>query len=742
MTRQRLLRGGLLALAVLLAAATVGIVILDREITRRFELRSWIAPAHIYARPLELYEGATLEPDELEQHLRQLGYRKVGDVAEAGTYSRYENVFELVSRPFHFLDAQQYPEHAFVHLGHGRVAALLDHDAHSPLPILRLDPLRLGRIYPGEIEDRILLDPAEIPPTLIAALLQIEDANFHSHHGLDLRSIARAALVNLRQKEVRQGGSTLTQQLVKNLMRDRRRTLLRKLPEAIMAVLLELRYSKEEILTTYVNEIYLGQDGDRAIHGFGLASQFYFGRPLSGLELHQLALLVGMIRGPSLYDPHRNPERARERRDFVLYMLTQGQMADLGDALDAREQPLDLAATPVRGATRYPAFMALVRSQLGRHYDREVLSSNGLEVFTTLDPAIQARSERLLERRLVQFESRVGDSLEGAVVICSVADAEILAVVGSRRAQYDGFNRALNAQRNIGSLIKPVVYLAALETKRYALTSRVQDLPLTVNLGGGRSWTPGNFDGAFYGEMPLMRALGDSRNLAAVRVGLDVGVPAVVRKLRELGLRREAPPYESVLLGGVGLSPLEVAQLYSTLANGGFHSPLKALHSVRTAEGEALSRYPPRLTQVADPAAVHQLNAALVMAMHYGTGRSARAILPDWLEVAGKTGSTNELRDSWFAGFSGNRLGVVWIGRDDNSPVGLSGGSGALQLWADLFATVAVTSYGPPTPEGWTQVWLDYYSGLLTRLGCGSAVATPVPVNAKIGWLPGCGPGR
>ncbi|MBD3237041.1 MAG: penicillin-binding protein 1B [Candidatus Eisenbacteria bacterium] len=741
--RRRLGRTALLSLlAIVLVAPAVEIARLDRQIQRLFELRNWTAPTHVYARPLELYEDAAITADELELHLRQLGYEEVAEVGESGTYSRWKGEIELVSRPFLFSDGPQPAQHAYLHLTEGRVTTLLDDDARTPLPILRLDPLRLGRIQPGELEDRILLDPNEIPPLLTTALLEVEDAGFYDHPGVDLRAILRAATVNLRERELRQGGSTLTQQLVKNLLRDRRRTFPRKLREAIAALLLERRYEKEQILVTYINEVYLGQDGERAIHGFGLASRFYFGRPLDRLELHEIALLVGLVRGPSLYDPRAHPQQARQRRNAVLADLVRGERIDLDEAVEAQERPLELADHAPREALRYPAFMKLVRRQLGRQYTPERLARGSLEVFTTLDPLVQNRAERILAHRLHQFERTRGDTLEGALVVCSVADAKILALVGGRVAQFAGFNRALDARRNVGSLIKPIVYLTALESGDYTLTSRVVDRPLTVRLAGGRHWTPGNYDGAYHGEMPLMRALGDSRNLAAVRVGLDVGVARVAEKLRALGLTREVPAYESLLLGGVSLSPLEVAQVYSSLASGGFHAPLGVLHAVRVSGSAPLSRYPPRLTQVARHAAVFQINAALVMAMHYGTGHRVRAQLPEWLEVAGKTGTTNELRDSWFAGFSGDRLGVVWIGRDDHAPVGLSGASGALAVWAELFATIATTSYAPPPPEGWTQVWIDYYSGLLTRLGCGAAVATPVPEDASIAWLPRCDPRR
>jgi len=707
-----------------------------------FEGRRWDIPAHVYAAPVELYAGAPLTADELESSLSQTGYIAADLVSRAGEYRRDADSVSVHTRSFRHWDALE-PSRAYtVAFRDGRVAAVRD-SLGAAVPLARLEPVRLGSLFSSHHEDRILVQPDEIPGLLVDALKAIEDRRFDDHLGLDFAAIARAAWVNLRHGEIRQGGSTLTQQLVKSYFLGNERTFRRKFREAIMAVALELRYSKEELLQAYVNEIFLGQQGARAIHGFGLASEFYFSRQLPQLELHEIALLVAIVNGPSYYDPRRHPERALERRDRVLDTLAAEGVIDQDAADDARRQPLGLS-NGSRMLSRYqPAFMDLVRRQLADDYPPDELAAGGLRVFTSLDPLEQWRAEQQLASGLAALapaEPDAGVPPEGAVVVTRYQTGEVIAMVGGRDVEYDGFNRALGAERPIGSLVKPVVYLAAFQGGRYDLSSRISDEPVEVPLQNGDVWAPQNFDRTSHGDVPVLRALSDSYNQATVRLGLDVGVEQVADLLGALGLSHRPTAHPSLLLGAVTATPFEVARVYGSLASGGFNVPLRAVRSVIDAEGKPLGRYPLELAPAADPVAVSQVNAALIQVMAYGTGKTARQLLPPQKVTAGKTGTSNDFRDSWFAGFDGDRLAVVWVGNDDNSPTGLTGATGALPIWASLMnRSGSGTDFVTATPDGLQGRWLDYASGYATFEGCAGAVRVPLPADSRPPRHAGCG---
>ncbi len=716
-------------LRVLLAAAFVGFMALlayvawlDSQVRHQFEGKRWALPAQVYARPLELYPGQALTADQLQAELRRLDYRKQNHPLQPGTYSRRGRSLVITTRAFDFWDGREPSRSLRVEFSRHGLSDIWRADTGDALDLLRLDPPLIGRIYPAHKEDRVLVRLDEVPPLLIDALLTVEDRDFYQHHGVSPRAIGRALWANLRAGHTVQGGSTLTQQLVKNFFLSNERTLTRKLNEAIMALLLEWRYDKDEILEAYLNEIYLGQDGRRAIHGFGLASQFYFERPLQQLGIEQIALLVALVKGPSYYDPRRFPARARERRDLVLSLMAAQGMLDPAHAEAARARKLGVTPRASSGVTRLPAFMDLVRRQLRRDYSDQDLRSEGLRIFTSLDPEVQQAAEAALSGQIARLP---GEDLQGGSVTVDVNSGEVLAVVGGRDPRFAGFNRALDAQRPIGSLVKPAIYLTALARGDYTLATLLDDGPLSLDLGGGETWQPRNFDHQSHGQVPLFQALAQSYNQATARLGLALGVPAVLDTLRALGVERELPAWPAQLLGIASLSPLEVAQMYHTLAAGGFRTPLRAIRAVLTPQGEPLQRYPLEVVQAVPALPVFLLDAALVNAVRHGTGKGAYRRLPESLIVAGKTGTTDELRDSWFAGFSGDRLAVVWLGRDDNQPAGLTGARGALRVWADTLRRLDVRSFEPPEPLGIEWAWVDSYSGLRIDKDCRSAVRLP-----------------
>ncbi|HYK25750.1 MAG TPA: transglycosylase domain-containing protein, partial [Steroidobacteraceae bacterium] len=544
--------------------------------------------------------------------------------------------------------------------------------------------------------------------------------------------------------------STLTQQLVRSYFLTPRRTASRKIREAIMAVSLDEHFGKADLMNAYINEIHLGQDGDRAIHGFGLASEFYFGKPLSELDLDEIATLVAIVRGPSYYDPRRHPARVLKRRNLVLEEMTQQRVIPQRDALAAEAKPLGV--TSKTAGAYYPAYLDLVRRSLRRDYQEKDLTEAGLKVFTNLDPSVQADAERILERELARLDRRArvpargarqrpAALLQGAVVVTAPQSGDVIAVVGGRDAGFDGFNRALDGHRQIGSLVKPFVYLAAIESGRYNDTSIVQDVPVTIKLSDGQIWSPRNFTREDFGPVPVVRALAESLNDATVNVGMDVGLDPIAQTLQRFGLAEEPARNPALLLGTLDLTPLDVAQLYGGLANGGFRTTLRAVRAVISADGKALKAFPVEVQPVAKADAVYQINSMLEQVMDRGTGRPALAVLPRGLVTAGKTGTSSDLRDSWFAGFSGSDLAVVWVGYDNDSMTGLQGATGALAVWSHLMADISTSSWEAPMPDGLQQVTIDYPTGLRAAASCSSDLVTvPVPPGTNPPVKPGCPP--
>ncbi len=704
---------------VVAALATFGgyLFWLNKEVTDQFEGRRWQVPARIFARPLEIYPGAALTPEQLMAELEVAGYQP-GSVRRAGGYVRQGDTFFVNLRGFRFWDGDDPPRQLSITVAGGQVRRLAD--GTRAIPLVRLQPALIGRIYPGHGEDRILLRLEEVPPLFIKALLTVEDRGFYRHSGISIRSMLRALMANIRARQTVQGGSTITQQLAKNFYLTPERTITRKLNEALIALLLEFHYEKSEILEAYLNEVYVGQQGPRAVHGFGLAAHFFFGRRLEELELAEMALLVALVRGPSYYNPRVHPQRAKQRRDLALDMMAEQGVVPTEKSEEEKRRPLGVLDEAPQGQSRYPAFLDLVWRQLQRDYRDQDLRGAGLQIFTTLDPLLQRRAESALSARVRQLEldsARLGPgSLQGALVLTRTSTAEVLAVVGGRKPREPGFNRALDAVRPIGSLVKPAIYLAALEQPgRYSLVTPIDDAPVRLKDQRGEIWAPRNYDDKLHGSVPLYVGLANSYNLATVNLGLEVGIARVADVLERLGVSRPVNKYPSMLLGAIELSPLEVTQLYQTIAAQGFRIPLRAIREVTDADGNPLTRYPLSVTQVVAPGPVYLLAHALTEVMRSGTGRGAYRRLSAELVTAGKTGTTDELRDSWFAGFTEEFLAVVWLGRDDNKPTGLSGTTGALEVWSHLMSGIRTQGFGPPVPDNVVFSWVDP-----SRIGIGN----------------------
>lgn len=700
---------------------------LDYTVRYQFEGKRWSIPAKVYANPVELYAGLPMSPGEFEALLRRMNYHPDARLATQGSYDKKGRNFTLNTRSFTFWDKHQESSRIQVEFSAHAVERIVDLDLSKEQAIVRLDPVQIGSFYPSRKEDRVLIKLEEAPDLLVQGLLATEDNDFYHHFGVSPRAIARAMWANIRAGGIVQGGSTITQQLVKNIFLTPERSLWRKANEALMAIIMDARFSKDEILEAYLNEVYLGQDGARSIHGFGLASEFYFGKKLDELEPYQIATLVALVKGPSWYDPRRSPERAVDRRNLVLSEMHEQGHITKRQLHDGQQKPVGVIPRHHYAVNRYPGFLDLVRRQLHQEYQDDDLTSEGLRIFTTLDTQVQEALESSIKNTLKALEKRPrADHLETAVVVTQKDSGDIVALAGGKNYRDAGFNRALDAERPIGSLIKPVVYLTALEyPEKYTMTSPVSDRKIRIKAAKGQYWTPSNYDHKEHGDVPLHTALTHSYNLATVRIGMDIGIARTAKTLRNMGVNRSVDLFPSLLLGASQLTPLEVTQMYQTLASDGFVTPLQAIRAVTSAEGEPLQRYPFVVRQALDPAATYITNTILQEVVRNGTGRSAYRQLDPSLNLAGKTGTTNELRDSWFAGFSGDYLAVVWIGRDDNKSSGLTGASGALQLWSSVMKKIAKQALLLTPPDNVQDVLIDPQTGLRANRWCSAAVSYP-----------------
>ena len=718
---------GILLIVIIAAMVLLALYLvkLDRTITHKFEGKRWDIPAKVYSQPLELYQGANVDTDTMKTWLKLLNYQSNKAYDRTGTYHKSGNTYFIHTRGFTYSANDVDKEQVIKVTIAGNKIESVQSTQPAKTGIIRLEPVNIGGIYPDSNEDRMVVTLDQVPQPLIDALIATEDRGFYEHKGVSIRGIARAVLNNFTGGP-RQGGSTITQQLIKNFYLNSDRTMKRKANEALMAVLLELHYSKDEILQTYLNEIYLGQNGNRSINGFGLASQFYFDKPLTELRLDQQALLVGMAKGPSVYNPRRHPNDSTARRNTVLNnMLAVGKISQ-EEYEKAIEKPLDVADKPVEGKSQFPDFLDIVKRELNKVYYSDDLKNEGLIIISTLDPIAQLAADKAVERKLGELRRRGSKTkdLQGALVSANPETGELVAVVGSG-SEFTGFNRAVDAKRQVGSLLKPIIYMTALESGRYNLASSVDDSPITVNLSDGTEWNPKNYDNRDHGYVPFTTALSQSYNHSAVRLGMEFGVNTFAKQLQRMGVKEKIPTYPSALLGSVNLSPMDMLGVYQVFATGGFRTPIHSIRSVIDDRGHILQRTGLNTQRSIPPETNFLINYALQDVVKNGTAKRIQSLGSN-LNLAGKTGTTNDYRDAWFAGYSGNYVSVVWVGRDDNKPIGLSGGSGALPVWVDYMNRLKLTPVALPEPEGIEWLWLENNSGKLSNERCADARYLPV----------------
>ncbi|KQN58187.1 bifunctional glycosyl transferase/transpeptidase [Erwinia sp. Leaf53] len=657
-------------------------VYLDSQIRSRIDGKVWQLPATVYGRMVSLEPGMSYNKKEMIALLEGTQYREVTRMTRPGEFTVQGNSIEMIRRPFDFPDSKEGQIRARLTFSGDQLSDIKNLDSGRSFGFFRLDPRLITMLQSPNGEQRLFVPRAGFPDLLVDTLVATEDRHFYQHDGISFYSIGRAFLANITAGRAVQGGSTLTQQLVKNLFLTNERSLWRKANEAYMALIMDARYSKDRILELYLNEVYLGQAGNDQIRGFPLASLYYFGRPVDELSLDQQALLVGMVKGASLYNPWRNPKLALERRNLVLRLLQQQKVIDqeLYDMLSARP----LGVQPKGGViTPQPAFMQMVRNELQAKLGDKVKDLSGVKIFTTLDSVSQDAAEKAVEEGIPALRKQRGlNDLETAMVVVDRFSGEVRAMVGGADPQFAGYNRALQARRSIGSLAKPATYLTALsQPDAYRLNSWIADNPIALKQPNGQVWKPQNDDRRFSGQVMLVDALTNSMNVPTVNLGMTLGLPQVVDTWTKLGVPADQlKPVPAMLLGALNLTPIEVAQAFQTIASGGSRAPLSAVRSVIAEDGSVLFQSFPQAERAVPAQAAYLTLYTLQQVADHGTARALGAKFPK-ATLAGKTGTTNDLIDSWFAGIDGKEVAITWIGRDNNQPTKLYGASGAMQLY-------------------------------------------------------------
>ena len=710
--------------------------ILDSKVVNKLDGVLWTVPAKVYARPLELAEGGKINVDVLKKELEILSYELIKGIPDTpGEFSQSQRSVNIFIRGF----GSQEPGLYRLKIENDKIDSIKRKDGIS-IDLIQLEPLSIGGMFPSHLQDRILLNFSQVPKDLEEMILVVEDRNFYSHKGISLRSIMRAFIKNTRALGIEEGGSTITQQLAKSLFFSPEQTIKRKIKEAIAALLIEIHYSKQEILLAYINDVFIAQSGRRAIHGFGLASQFFFGTDLKNLSLDQKALLVGMLKGPSLYSPINNPDRAKTRRDLVLSLIKNDSLITEEEYLDLKGRSLKVIPPSFKSLSKYPAFNDIVTLDLRKNFDDSDLRTKGLKIITNLDPVVQDYLEESIKDTKLQLKRRYGsqlNGLEGAGIVIDSFSGEVVAAIGSTKPNNYGFNRAINAVRPIGSLVKPFIYLSALQHySKYNLSTLLDDSKLSVSLPGGKLWEPNNFDKKFHGNIPLHVALSESYNVATTRLGMDLGYSVVQETFTKLGIKKKIPKYPSIFVGSFEMTPLEVIQAYQTIASEGFYSPLNSIRTVESSEDVLSLSYPYKVEQRFRPEPIYLLKFVLKQTFISGTSRGFSSRVIEKWKTGGKTGTSDDQRDSWFVGYAGNYLMVVWLGFDDNRKSPLTGRTGALQVWKNFMSRLDPIAYEVRKPSRIRYEWVDTKDGLLSGERCKGSILIPFVEGTEPEMIP------
>ena len=713
---------GIVSIAAFIFLAAV-VAVIDYRVTSKLEGVLWTVPAKLYSRPMELAEGLKINKDNLVRELEMLSYEQVSNPDSPGQFNLTNNDLKIFLRGY-----QDQRSGIFdISFEQSEIQGINNQLGISE-DLIKLEPLVIGGMYPAHMEDRVLLNWPEVPQILIDTILAVEDQNFFKHYGVSLKSISRAFVKNIQAGEVEQGGSTITQQLAKSLFFSSAQTIRRKVMEAIASLLIEFHYTKEEILLAYINDVFLAQSGRRAIHGFGMGAQHFYGTSVKNLSTDQIAMLVGMLKGPSLYNPRRNPNNATQRRNLVLKILNRSNKINDSDYEDLIAKKLNLSAPNYRTETKYPAFHDLVRMELQKNFDENELRTKGLAIETNIDPVLQESLENSIRNTREQLVKKYGNrlsELEGAAIAVDITSGEIKSVVGSTNPSSYGFNRSINAIRPIGSLVKPLIYLTALDRyDEYNLTTILDDSKLSIQ-SGGKLWEPDNFDKKFHGQIPLHVALWQSYNIASARLGLEIGYQNVEDMFLRLGINKNVPNYPSLFIGSFELSPYQAIQAYQTIAADGFHTPLRSIRQIKDTKGDLEFSYPYSIEQRIRPEPIALLKFAMQQTFIRGTARGySQKDIQSW-NAGGKTGTSDDQRDSWFVGFAGELLVLVWLGFDDNRPTPLTGRTGAFQVWKNFINDINPVKTEKTSLSRIKYVWTDMQDGLLSGKKCKNSLLVP-----------------
>lgn len=729
-------------------ALAIFMIYLDAKVQRTFEGQRWQVPAQIYGQIESLQLGDVIDANIIKKSLIINGYSKVRSVKLPGQFAQSAHRLIIYRRAFAFpsTELDVFPNtsaeavHLTIDFNENKVNKLYVEGV--AVEQVKLEPTLLARLVPDNKEDRVLVALETMPTLLLDTLLLIEDRDFYHHQGVSPLGILRALYNNIMAGRTVQGGSTLTQQLVKNMFLTRERTLVRKVKEALMALIIEVRYSKDQLLEAYINEVYLGQHYANGIYGFGLAAKFYFGKTLAELSSGQMALLVAQVKGPSYYDPWRHPERAKQRRDLILRLMFEQNLLSVKEFEQTLTSSLSIRKNRRFKADKYPAFLQLVKRELNQHlstYQQKM----GIRVFTGFSHVSQQLLEESIASQLTQLEkSHNQKDLQAAMIVTDIASAEIRALVGDRQSGFAGFNRALDAKRPVGSLIKPAIYLAALERfEQFNLASLLADEPITLrsdagNSGQGTKWQPKNYDGKYRHQVPLIDGLVKSLNIPTVNLGMSLGLENVADAIHLLGFEDDIVTRPSMLLGAINMSPVQINQMYLTVARQGELEQVHAIDKIVSSYGETLWQFEPVATKVISTNAAYLMDYALMQVALTGTAKSLTWRLKN-SKVAGKTGTSNDLRDSWFVGFDAKNLVTTWLGKDNNKTTGLTGSSGALLLFTEFIKKQGVVNKSSSQPEAIAMTIFEAQTGNAVTSDCANTVTYPA-IIAGISVSKGC----
>lgn len=727
----------------------------DAIVSERFRTHHWDFPSKIYSDSQLIYPGMDLKAVGFFDRLHDLDYQPITTPVErAGDYriDEHNGTVDVYLRdlptPVGDTDARR----VRLFVTDTTVTRIVDlNDETKELFAIELEPALLSGLYQGAWEERHLVSLGEVPPLLLRAIIDVEDQHFYEHHGIDVNGVARALFVNLRSGHTVQGGSTLTQQLMKNFFLTDERSMRRKVREALMALIVERRFTKQEILENYVNEIYFGQKGAQGIYGVWEASRFYFAKEPQDLSVAEMAMVASLIKAPNRYSPFRDKERALHRRNYALsLMLKQGDIT--------AEQYAAAVAEPLRIAPMLnqvkdaPYFVDYVRQELSQAYPSDVLTTEGLRIYTALDMHLQRLAEQAVQNGLADLEKRYprlradkpADQLQACLIVIQPQSGAIKAMMGGRDYRSTQFNRCTQALRQPGSVFKPFTYLTAFEQTRHGdphilPTTRIEDEPFDWAFDN-QVWSPANYKKRYMGMVSVREALEFSLNAATARLAQQIGLPGILETARRMGISSPLPPYPSVVLGAAEVTPFEVAQAFSVLASSGLRAEPLSVKKVIDRGGLPIERKPVQVEQVISPDTAYLVTHLMEGVLDYGTGSGARK-RGFKRPAAGKTGTTNDYRDAWFVGFTPDLLAVVWVGFDQKRPINLAGGEAALPIWTE-FMKQATTSMPESTfvpPPGVSLVSIDPLSGQLATPACterldeafykGDEPTTPCPLH-------------